>query len=200
MIKVKALLYCTKEKNKYDRLVSDEHYGKTFYLYGAITENFESLNGKIVCECEVETEEIELLSCLVDSVMSNKNGEINIDDFLKHSCLNFSQLEKYLKYVAKDKDISTQVGYALHISNVKERVMELTKVRMNKKGYLFGEFITYTPIITKAPQNMQWCYIYENGKWVKYLLISVRPQWVCKILNHEKDIEVRRKVLKGMVD
>lgn len=54
--------------------------------------------------------------------------------------------------------------------------------------------------LSKAPQNMQWCYIYENGKWEKRLLISIRAEWACLILNKIKDIEVRRKVLKGMVE
>jgi hypothetical protein len=57
----------------------------------------------------------------------------------------------------------------------------------------------YEPL-EKAPQNMMWVYVKENGKWEERLLISVRPQWLCKILNGEKDIEVRRKVLKGMVE
>ena len=33
----------------------------------------------------------------------------------------------------------------------------------------------------------------------KYILISVRPKWLCKILNGEKTIEVRKKVLKEML-
>jgi hypothetical protein len=33
----------------------------------------------------------------------------------------------------------------------------------------------------------------------KYILISIKPEWLCKILNKEKTIEVRRKVLKEML-
>lgn len=32
-----------------------------------------------------------------------------------------------------------------------------------------------------------------------YILISIRPEWLCKILNGEKTIEVRKKVLKEML-
>ena len=30
--------------------------------------------------------------------------------------------------------------------------------------------------------------------------VGAQPEWICKILNGEKPIEVRRKVLKGMMD
>ena len=47
--------------------------------------------------------------------------------------------------------------------------------------------------LVKAPQNMCNAYdVYKNH----YILISIRPEWLCKILNGEKTIEVRKKVLK----
>lgn len=52
----------------------------------------------------------------------------------------------------------------------------------------------------KAPQNMM--RVYSNigrYKCSQYILISVRPKWLCKILNGEKTIEVRKKVLKEML-
>lgn len=53
-------------------------------------------------------------------------------------------------------------------------------------------------VLGKAPQNMMKCceiqYMVED-----YILISIRPQWLCKILNGEKTIEVRKKVLKEMM-
>lgn len=129
------------------------------------------LNGKIACECEGETEELTYCK----------------DTF----------------------------GYVLHLSNVKERVMKLSecytkkieRIKVLGSPYFDTDSVDYyfekrevLKHITKAPQNMMWVYVKENGKWVKYLLISVRPQWLCKILNKEKTIEVRRKVLKGMVE
>ena len=57
--------------------------------------------------------------------------------------------------------------------------------------------------IKKAPQNM--CKVYDKKltrteKEDGYVLISIKPKWLCKILNGEKTIEVRRKGLKGMVE
>ena len=37
-------------------------------------------------------------------------------------------------------------------------------------------------------------------KGERYALISIQSKWLCKILNGEKTIEVRRKVLKRMVE
>ena len=34
---------------------------------------------------------------------------------------------------------------------------------------------------------------------MKQLLISIKPKWVAKILNGEKTIEIRKKVLKEML-
>jgi hypothetical protein len=54
--------------------------------------------------------------------------------------------------------------------------------------------------IQKAPQNM--CIVrsyYPKDYSEKYILISIRPEWLCKILNGEKTIEVRRTVLKEML-
>ena len=48
--------------------------------------------------------------------------------------------------------------------------------------------------IEKAPQNMMW--VWYKGEL--YVLISIRPEWLCKIMNGEKTIEVRKKILKGM--
>ena len=46
-------------------------------------------------------------------------------------------------------------------------------------------------------------YIRFNSDFKAYedfdILISIRPEWLCKILNGEKTIEVRKKVLKEML-
>ena len=56
--------------------------------------------------------------------------------------------------------------------------------------------ILYTPI-KSAPQNMMKVkrVLQEDA-----ILISIRPEWLCKILNGEKTIEVRKKVLKDMLN
>jgi hypothetical protein len=82
---------------------------------------------------------------------------------------------------------------------VRDKVLGSPYFDTDSVDYHFEKREVLKPI-TKAPQNMMWIWIKENGKWEKRLLISVRPQWLCKILNKEKDIEIRRKVLKGMCD
>ena len=55
--------------------------------------------------------------------------------------------------------------------------------------------------IDKAPQNM--CFVLrlnQNEEYYdNYVLISIRPEWLCKILNGEKTVEVRKQVLKVML-
>ena len=56
-------------------------------------------------------------------------------------------------------------------------------------------------IITRAPQNMmRCCYEKKSKEWETGVLISIKPEYLCKILNGEKTIEVRRKVLKEMLE
>ena len=174
-MKIKTLLYCTKALPNL-LSIKDEEVDFMCNYKKWLTDNDKkykhcSYNGKIVCECEVDTEELTYCK----------------DTF----------------------------GYVLHLSNVKERVMKLSecytkkieRIKVLGSPYFDTDSVDYyfekrevLKHITKAPQNMMWVYVKENGKWVKYLLISVRPQWLVKILNKEKDIEVRRKVLKGMCD
>jgi predicted transcriptional regulator len=158
--------------------------------------NFEILNGKIACECEIDTEIINSLyhsdsnySCY--DYITFQTNTMDSDTLEKRSCLEDEQLEEYLGSLELDK-----VGYALHLSNIKvfDKPKELNNLN-NLKGYS----------VHNAPQNMCWVYDLKNdtkGRTIieKKLLISIRPQWVRKILNGEKDIEVRRKVLKGMCD
>ena len=67
--------------------------------------------------------------------------------------------------------------------------------------YTLSEYgIENSPISMKpicyAPQNMMRCIdAYDN----QYILISIRPEYLVKILNKEKTIEVRKKVLKEMI-
>lgn len=98
---------------------------------------------------------------------------LNTKELLEKSCLTKEQLDKYLN----KKD-----GYALHIKNLKA---------FDKPRILHDSLL-----IDKAPQNMQWvCDIDFNT----YILISVRPEWLCKILNGEKTVEIRKKIVKVML-
>ena len=191
--KLRLLLYCTKAKNKYDRLVSDEHYGKPFYLYGAITENFESLNGKIVAECDFEVEKIRKgWGCLNGTRYFRNNLNHYFPDYEleQQSCLSFDELDKYLK-----GRLNENCGYAIHIKNLHifDEPKELSEYK--RKDEFMGGKQVFWETIKKAPQNMMFAYDNEEKK----ILISIQSQWLCKILNGEKTIEVRKKVLKGML-
>ena len=182
MKKVKALLYCTKST---PYLIKDDFPLENEPIY--FTHYKEPgccglpLNGKIVAECEVETEEISLSEypyyddcsvCLLDT------PTLNHDELLDKSCLSDNELDDYL---------IDQKGYALHIENLSKfaRPQDLIDYWGWKSNKL----------VRKAPQNMMRLADIGNDM---YILISIRPEWLCKILNGEKTIEVRKKVLKEM--
>ena len=218
----KLLLYCCKEKNKNDRLVYDEHYGKPFYLYGAITENFESLNGKIVAECDFEVEEIGLhkIDIGVGYDYIYETDTISCGLVESKSCLSNQDLQNYL---GTNKDNGEKVGYAIHIKNL--HIFDKPREIYSYLGAITND-VYYR--LKNAPQNMKYAYERKDGKLIncpkqmpftsedknkyfetlnntndcdvnKYILISIQPQWLCKILNGEKTIEVRKKVLKEML-
>ena len=211
---MKMLLYCTKAKNKYDRLVRDEHYGKPFYLYGAITENFESLNGKIVAECDFEVEDLRIVDDDPLGAYWYETKTLSENEVLEKSCLTDDELYEYL---GEDNE-----GYAIHIKNLHifDEPKELSKYYTKKKNNveknedLFMDGILYTPI-KSAPQNMMYAQEivpfkeehlirgvlqeFRGNRVNEYILISIQPQWLCKILNGEKTIEIRKKVLKEML-
>jgi len=51
--------------------------------------------------------------------------------------------------------------------------------------------------LERVPQS--WCYCFPSiNDYEKAVILSVRPKWLCKILNGEKTIEVRKSVFKGV--
>lgn len=193
-MKTKCLIYCTKNGG---RLVLHRLFngGYDFTLGKQFSYNDDDCNGKVVAECEVEVEEI--YPCMETEryeTDSSYFGEYNLQEC---SCLYDYEIGEYL---------CGKVGYALHISNLKvfDRPLELKEVKINKncKNCQYNFDCIYHPEVvcddiplTKAPQNMMW--VWYKGE--KYCLISIRPEWVAKILNGEKTIEVRKKVLKEMI-
>ena len=179
MNKVKLLLYSTKAKPYlYDKLVIKSE--KRFSVSDNILCDY-YLNGKIVAECDCEKVEKWFQNGRWECYAKNTDidiQDINDEDFDK-SCLNFERLNEYLKY---------ENGYALHLSNLK--IFDETKeLEEFCKDSLLKERIL------KAPQNM--CKVYDkNGN--KYILVSIRPEWLCKILNGEKTIEIRKQIVNEL--
>ena len=183
MEKIKLLLYCVKAKpllykgiTAYTRSV-EYVLDKEQYLFGKI----ETLNGKIVAECDFECEEIKTYynnqiykGCRVHTIKT-----YNISKLLELSCLNQKQLDDYL---------GENNGFAIHIKNL--HIFDKPR-ELNKYSKRIGNDFQ---VLGNAPQNMMYCYGNNTGD--KYILISIRPEWLCKILNGEKTIEIRKKVLK----
>lgn len=195
---MKLLLYCTKAKPYLLR----EDIDKDLVFIGTnktdVTSN--TLNGKIVGECDFEVEEIFYAITHVEKYglghhYSTKNQGYH--QLLNKSCLNEFEMVDYLKQ---------NNGYAIHINNLHifDKPRDLSEYIIKQcqwarcstcKYSKWGSCNTLDTPVEKAPQNMMYVWDKEEKK----VLISIRPEWLCKILNGEKTIEVRKKVLKEMV-
>ena len=212
---MKLLLYCTKQKP----YLFDHFKTKFFTNKKEIYANSKalSLNGEIVAECDFEVDTIVMQKGADDKIRGNngfmgygiisKNHSFSWYDENK-TCLLEEELFKYLEGFEKPYLIPSNYkcknGYAIHIKNLnifdKPRLTQYyfiyqKDMKMKYVLHIFkGKFVK---LIEKAPQNMMYCYGINTGE--KYILISIRPEWLCKILNGEKTIEVRKKVLKEML-
>lgn len=187
MEKIKALLYCTKNGKK---LVDTSKYDFDFLNQKM---SYLTLNGKIVAECDFEAEHLyNAYSPYRENVIHYFDTDtLNEAELIKRSCLSNLELENYF---------NNKNGYAIHIKNLKERVMELSDCCIIQNESVNPMDIKEDiKIVKKAPQNMMRVWIYENGKWVMYILISVRPEWLYLELIGEKTIECRKRVLKEML-
>lgn len=156
-----------------------------------ITKSFEEKieNGdfkKIVAECDYEViYEDTSYSCIDFRLASSLDGISRLDK----SCLTTEQLFDYVK--------GKNEFYSIYIKNLHifDKPKELSEYLNNK--YWNSHF--GNDRVSKAPQNMMRVYKLKDIEWEQYILISIQPQWLCKILNGEKTIEVRKKVLKEML-
>lgn len=172
----KVLFYCTMGKP---------------YLYKDVDNKFKlsnkpvlnSLNGKVVAECEVETEEIRLSEYSDYEELDYKydTPTLSNNELVDKSWLGNDKLDIY---------ITNEHAYALHIKNLKifDNPKELFEYHYYKNG-------NYTSV-QKAPQNMMKVYDKQGNS---YIAISIRSPWVCRIFNGEKEVEVRNAVLKEML-
>lgn len=202
---MKLLLYCTKGKPYLLR----EDLSEDLIFIGTNKDELvgNSLNGKIIAECDYGMEEIYLeeyddYNDYIYSKTYYETKTLQEDDLCKQSCLTADELDDYLK---------SENGYAIHIKNL--RIFDKPK-ELNEFYKFVGiddkDIYNYKSI-EKAPQNMMNAvehlgepmyvenhYIGLDDYFENYVLISIRPEWLCKILNGEKTIEVRKKVLKEM--
>lgn len=191
---MKALLYCTKGKPDLVDFRKDYKEGYSENSFNTFDTNERgscgyTLNGKIVAEVEIDkVETISNFYSFVDNSRFYFTKTLNCKELLEKAQLNLKDMQDYL---------FEDVGYALHLKNLKvfDRPNELFEYDVKPKAFKTIEGYSITNITyscTNAPQNM--CNVYDRfGN--KYVLISIQPKHLCKILNGEKTIEVRRKVL-----
>lgn len=202
---MKLLLYCTKEKprlvyRQWTSTLNQIGIDNSFegFLCGSeksvgINElgECEQLNGKIVAECDFEVEWCDTSWCC-SNFIEHKG--------LEKSCLTKEQLFDYVK--------GRNEFYAIHIKNL--HIFDKPK-ELNDYYKFDGIYndINNWKTIDKAPQNMMYAYdlISELGfsgtynmHLKKNILISIQSQWMCLILNRIKDVEVRKVVLKEMLE
>lgn len=187
---MKLLLYCTKAKPYLLDLRNDFQNIKfdTFNTKESLKTGWNVLNGTIVGECDYEVEEIELKMEYMGLYYCGKTVYGWDGSLCEESQLDNWQLLDYLGDKIGNK------GYAIHIKKLKifDKLYKLNDcVKPYNKWFH----------INKAPQNMQKVWFSEDNEeaYEDYILISIRPEWLCKILNGEKTIEVRKKVLKEML-
>jgi len=182
---MKLLLYCTKTK-PYLSLY------KGFCRNDYVLDNEDRggiLNGKIVAECDFEVEEIQ-------NKLTNNNSHLELftnnlieKELFEKSCLNRYEMFSYLKNNFTKKDEIK--GYAIYLKNLHifDKPNELFYYDGKTKE---GDFYH----LYRTPQNMM--YVYDIDE-LKCILISIKPEHLCKILNGEQTILVRKKVLKEML-
>lgn len=216
---MKLLLYCTKAKpylyhdedycfdtmNTIDlgyktfeytnQRVYDDETGKFlgWEKYGNMYKD-NSLNGKIVAECDFEVEKIIPIDVSEDDYAYGLSSGKNL---LKDSCLNIDDISEYLEDY--NGETIFKKGYAIHIKNLTifdepKDLGDYHKIE-NVGGMLF------TKLLTKAPKNIMrvsinhWYYATYNTDDIR-ILIPVSSQEMCRIANKEQNILIRKRVLK----
>ena len=205
---MKLLLYCTKSKPYLCKDRGIEYDLSNKKLVDNAFTRFNPVNGKIVAECDFEVEEIKYQ----DIENYNYDEILPLDKILEKSCLTKIDLEDYL---------NGNNGYAIHIKNLHifDEPKELKDLEPKReihqcihRNLIIDEELE---IPIKAPQNMMRVKLrksYYDGIPVSnddinaneetledYILISIHPEWLCKILNGEKTIEIRKKILNNMI-
>ena len=189
---MKLLFYCTKAK-PYLVKENDFNGGESKYkcIFQKGTENA-ILNGYIVAEAESgSVEEIYYKDGTMEQaeygILGFRTKSLTEETLLQRSCLSRKQLDNYL---------AGSKGYAIHLKNVKPFYEPKHLSECYKKYCWQGfEFLgTHLDPLEKAPQNM--CYCCDKDEKNSFILVSIQPEWLCKILNGEKTIEIRTKILK----
>ena len=195
-MKPKLLLYCTKAKpyladfkGEYQTYSNGKELDELFDKGFNLNDIMNILNGKIAAECDFEVEDLRIVDDDPLGAYWYETKTLSENEVLKKSCLTGDELFDYL---GEDNE-----GYAIHIKNLHifDKPRDIRNY-YNIATRTMADCMNQKALL-KAPQNMCNAYdVYKNH----YILISIQPQWLCKILNGEKTIEVRKKVLKEMLE
>ena len=191
---MKCLIYVTKSKPWL-------FFNKSINYYSLSNKKVDNdLNGKIVAEFDGEVEEITHGYGKYGEYYQTKT--LALMSLREHSCISSDELSEYLKR----GDVVSKVGYAIHIKNLNvfDKPKELRDFYKVEKAKTKG--MEPARNLKRPPQNMMkvWAPAYSSYRYSypsikdEYVLISIRPDWACKILNGEKTIEVRKQVLNCM--
>ena len=187
---MKCLIYVTKSKPWL-------FFDKSINYYSLSNKKVDNdLNGKIVAEFDGEVEEITKVRNYYDMKPESFDNlyytkTLDCEQLSISSCMITEQFDNYLK----DK-----TGYAIHIKNlVSDGWRDLEEFFTCGRDNVFRH-------AKRPPQNMMkvWAPAYPSYRYSypsikdEYILISIHPEWACKILNGEKTIEVRKQVLNCM--
>lgn len=188
---MKMLIYCTKAKPYLYKMPNNKNeWFLDSGLYRGNDYEDRFCSGKVVAECDFEIEPIDELGVCPSMFQ---------EELLSLSCLTEELLMQYLN--GKD-------GYAIRIKNLKiynkpspltcyiTKKFKKVKLPFHSTGQLMDAQRCTHKILNRAPQNMMYCYGKNTGD--KYVLVSIRSEWVEKILNGKKTIEVRKQILKEM--
>lgn len=188
---VKCLIYCSKAKPYLSEEMIDPPFIENKFCLNVrqdINHN-RVLNGKIVASFDCEKVE--------EFTMDYRGNEEQNKRIVKDSCVPLGDLVDYQK--------ENHLLYAIHISN-----LEIFDEPKELGDYLVfdGDYTDTDNWKTNqyAPQNMKNVYEFCSSNDVispkrtlkKCVLISIKPEWVVKILNGEKTIEVRKQVVNKL--
>ena len=202
---MKLLLYCCKAKPYLYKGISTGNIKYYTMNEKTIFTEKDKFNGKIIGECDFEVEtihcgthyepEVNIGVGVLPEFTCNQYSTETLGHFklLEKSCLKDLTLPYEEHRNELDDYLQGKDGKAIYVENL--HIFEKSKEL--KDFYYYDKYDEMLMQIEKAPQNMMYAYNWLGNE--KKVLISIHPEWLCKILNGECTIIVKKTVLKGML-
>jgi len=188
---MKLLLCCS--NNKKDLALRKN--GSSYFCGAVFGMNNKKLNGKILLECDFESEKIKWNTTnWVDNFLTTKT--MNEEELQKRSCINGRDLREYFE-ICYDSINDSVVGYAIHVKNLHifEQAKDLNSYSTRTRKVVsdiicdsctnFGFDCKKCPDsyeyynLDKLPQNMMYCYGKLAGE--EYIIINTKPKELANI-------------------